>query len=167
MGDGLKYVFNNTAWSLQEQQEKFISNRYIEFCDSQNPLSYPAYYRFRNPNYVTECSKTFSTEDQALRITLHFQEVNIRSQFSKYWLEVYDGQTDQNPLIANYTFEDGKTPESVYSRSNYMFVKIRFQCSYNETVRHMQPVELRRLEQMRKWDQFKKQQYIYEKNLYK
>ncbi len=94
-------------------------------------------------------------------------QVNIRSQFSRYWLEVYDGQSDQNPLIANYTFEDGKTPESIYSRSNYMFVKIRFQCLYNDTVRYMQPLEIRRLEQRNKWNQFKEQQYIYEKNLYK
>ena len=80
-GDGLKYLLNNTAWSPLEQREKFVAMRYIEFCDSQNPLSFPAYYRFRNPNYVRECSKTFSAgsalgaRDQDLRITLHFQEV--------------------------------------------------------------------------------------------
>ena len=56
MGDGLKYSFNNTAWSIEEQEEYFL-NRYIPFCDSQNPLSYPAYYKFKNPNYVKECSK--------------------------------------------------------------------------------------------------------------
>lgn len=56
MGDGLKYYFNNTAWTLWEQEEYYV-NRYVEFCDSQNPLSYPAYYRFKNPNYVRECSK--------------------------------------------------------------------------------------------------------------
>ncbi len=114
-GDGLKYTFNNTEWSVQEQTENFLT-RYIEFCDSQNPLSYPAYYKFRNPNYVKECSKTFSSERQDLRLTLHFSKVNIRSRFSRYWLEVYDGQTDQSSLIANYTFEDGRTPESIYSR---------------------------------------------------
>ena len=80
-GYGLKYLLNNTAWSPLEQREKFVAMRYIEFCDSQNPLSFPAYYRFRNPNYVRECSKTFSAgsalgaRDQDLRITLHFQEV--------------------------------------------------------------------------------------------
>jgi hypothetical protein len=100
---------------VQEQTENFLT-RYIEFCDSQNPLSYPAYYKFRNPNYVKECSKTFSSERQDLRLTLHFSKVNIRSRFSRYWLEVYDGQTDQSSLIANYTFEDGRTPESIYSR---------------------------------------------------
>lgn len=56
MGDGLKYYFNNTVWTPQEQEEYFMS-RYVEYCDSQNPLSYPAYYRFKNPNYVRECSK--------------------------------------------------------------------------------------------------------------
>jgi len=54
--DGLKYYFNNTAWSRLEEEEQF-NNRYLDYCDSQNPLSYPAYYRFRNPNYVRECSK--------------------------------------------------------------------------------------------------------------
>jgi hypothetical protein len=57
MGDGLKYTFNNTAWSYEEQKEHGFLGRYIPFCDSQNPLSYPAYYRFKNPNYVKECSK--------------------------------------------------------------------------------------------------------------
>ena len=56
LGDGIKYTLNNTVWTLQEQLETHV-NRYVEFCDSQNPLSYPAYYRFRNPNYVRECSK--------------------------------------------------------------------------------------------------------------
>jgi hypothetical protein len=56
MGDGFKYYFNNSAWSLREQEEYFVT-RYAEYCDSQNPLSYPAYYRFKNPSYVTECSK--------------------------------------------------------------------------------------------------------------
>lgn len=56
MGDGVKYDFNNTAWSLHEQEE-YVTTRYLEYCDSQNPLSYPAYYRFRNPNYVRECAK--------------------------------------------------------------------------------------------------------------
>jgi hypothetical protein len=54
--DGLKYHFNNTVWSRWEEEEQF-NNRYLDYCDSQNPLSYPAYYRFRNPNYVRECSK--------------------------------------------------------------------------------------------------------------
>ena len=56
LGDGFKYTYNNSDWSVQEQRENFLI-RYIEFCDSQNPLSYPAYYKFRNPNYVKECSK--------------------------------------------------------------------------------------------------------------
>lgn len=56
LGDGFKYAYNNSDWSVQEQKENFLI-RYIEFCDSQNPLSYPAYYKFKNPNYVKECSK--------------------------------------------------------------------------------------------------------------
>ncbi len=56
LGDGLKYFFNNSIWSKQEQEEYF-TNRYLDFCDSQNPLSYPSYYKFKNPNYVRECSK--------------------------------------------------------------------------------------------------------------
>jgi len=165
-GDGLKYVFNNTEWSIHEQTENFLV-KYIEFCDSQNPLSYPAYYKFRNPNYVKECSKTLSSERQDLRITLHFSKVNIRSQFSRYWLEVYDGQTDQNNLIANYTFENGRTPESIYSRSNYMFVKIRFECEYEAGVRHLEPIEVARLEREQRWKDYKEQQFLYEKYLYK
>jgi hypothetical protein len=163
MGDGLKYYFNNTAWSIQEQEEYFYS-RYLEYCDSQNPLSYPAYYKFRNPNYVRECSKTFSTEPE-MRVTLHFQKVNIRSKYSTYWLEVYDGQTEKNPLIANYTFENGKTPEAIFSRSNYMFVKLRFQCNYPSD-RKLQPVEIEQMQQRNKWDQFKTQQQQYERNLF-
>lgn len=55
-GDGLKYMFNNTIWSKLEQDEYFTT-RYLDYCDAQNPLSYPAYYKFRNPNYIRECSK--------------------------------------------------------------------------------------------------------------
>ena len=40
-----------------------------------------------------------STEPD-LRVTLHFQKVNIRSRYSTYWLEVYDGQTDKSALLA-------------------------------------------------------------------
>lgn len=58
-GDGLKYVFNNTVWTKLEQDEYFTS-RYLDFCDAQNPLSYPAYFKFRNPNYIRECSKVCS-----------------------------------------------------------------------------------------------------------
>jgi hypothetical protein len=59
MGDGLKFFYNTTGWS-QIEEEEYFSTRYLEYCDSQNPLSYPAYYRFRNPNYVRECSKVFN-----------------------------------------------------------------------------------------------------------
>jgi hypothetical protein len=163
-GDGLKYYFNNTAWTLQEQEEYFVT-RYLEYCDSQNPLSYPAYYRFRNPNYVRECSKTFSTEP-GLRVTLHFQKVNIRSKFSTYWLEVYDGQTEKNALIANYTFENGKTPEAIFSRTKYMFVKLRFQCNYPSD-RKLQPIELAQLNNRHEWKKFQENQFLYEQNLYK
>ena len=52
----------------------------------------------------------------------------IKSKHVRYWLEVYDGQTESNYLIANYTFQNGETPESIYSRSNTMLVKIRFYC---------------------------------------
>jgi hypothetical protein len=55
--------------------------------------------------------------------------VVLKSKHIKYWLEVYDGQTEYpNNLITNYTFHNGKTPESIYSRSNNMLVKIKFQC---------------------------------------
>ena len=59
---------------------------------------------------------------------MHFQKVLIKSKHVRYWLEVYDGQTESNYLIANYTFQNGETPESIYSRSNTMLVKIRFYC---------------------------------------
>ena len=113
--------------------------------------------------------KTFSTGDNQnneLRITLHFQKVNIVSKYSTYWLEVYDGQTEKNPLIANYTFENGKTPESIFSRSSYMFVKLKFQCNY-PTDRTLQPLEIQRLQQKNKWDQIQTQQLLYEEKLYK
>jgi hypothetical protein len=55
-GDGLKYYFNNSVWTKQEEEELF-DIRYIEYCHSQNPLAFPTYYRFKNPNYVRECSK--------------------------------------------------------------------------------------------------------------
>jgi hypothetical protein len=55
-GDGLKYHFNNSVWTKQEEEELF-DIRYIEYCHSQNPLTFPTYYRFKNPNYVRECSK--------------------------------------------------------------------------------------------------------------
>jgi hypothetical protein len=101
-----------------------------------------------------------------LRITLHFQKVNIRSRFSHYWLEVYDGQTEQpSQLIANYTFENGKTPEAIYSRSSYMFVKLKFYCSY-PTNRQLQPIELAKLEREYKWNEYEQQQEIYERKLY-
>jgi hypothetical protein len=58
VGDGLKFAYNNSKWSQLEEEEYFVS-RYLDYCDSQNPLSYPAYYRFRNPNYVRECSKVY------------------------------------------------------------------------------------------------------------
>lgn len=99
-----------------------------------------------------------------MRITLHFQKTQIVSKYSTYWLEVYDGHTDKNPLIANYTFENGKTPESIFSRSNYLFVKLRFQCNY-PTDRRLQPVELGRLGFKKDWDVFNSQRYLYEKQL--
>lgn len=104
--------------------------------------------------------------DSDLRITLHFQKVNIRSRYSHYWLEVYDGQTEQQSnLIANYTFENGHTPESIYSRSSYMFVKLKFYCSY-PTDRKLQPIELQKLEREQKWYNYEKQQELYERKLY-
>jgi hypothetical protein len=78
---------------------------------------------------------------------------------------VYDGQTEQNPLIANYTFEDGKTPESIYSRSNYMFVKFRFLCTF-PTNRQLQPIEIQQMQQQNQWKQHMSQQYMYEQKLY-
>lgn len=98
-----------------------------------------------------------------MRITLHFQKTHIVSKYSSYWLEVYDGQTEKNPLIANYTFENGRTPESIFSRSNYLFVKLRFQCNY-ASERRLQPVELGRLSFKKDWQVFNSQQYEYEKN---
>ncbi|RNA26979.1 bark beetle isoform X1 [Brachionus plicatilis] len=163
-GDGLKYEFNNTIWSQQEQEEYF-TNRYIKYCDSQNPLSFPAYYKYKNPNYVHECTKTFSTESQ-MKITLHFQKIKILSQYSTYWLEVYDGQTDKNSLIANYTFQNGKTPEAIYSKSNYMFVKIKYECNF-PSGRHLQPVEIKKIKLEHQWEQMKENQMIYEQNLYR
>ena len=163
LGDGLKFTYNNSKWSQVEEEEYFVT-RYLDYCDSQNPLSFPAYYRFRNPNYVRECSKTFITESE-LRITLHFQKVRILSRYSTYWLEVYDGQTEKQNLIANYTFEDGRTPESIYSRTNNLFVKLKFQCSY-PTNRKLQPIELQHVQFNREWEQLKRQQSLYEKKLY-
>lgn len=164
LGDGLKYEFNNTIWSQQEQEEYF-TNRYIQYCDSQNPLSYPAYYRYKNPNYVYECIKTFSTEPH-MRITLHFQKIKILSEYSTYWLEVYDGQTDKNPLIANYTFQNGKTPEAIYSRSNYMFVKIKYQCNF-ASGRQLQPIEINKIRLEHQWNQMKENQMVYGQNLFR
>jgi hypothetical protein len=97
---------------------------------------------------------------------LHFQKVNIRSKYSTYWLEVYDGQTDKNALIANYTFENGKTPESIYSRGNYMYVKLKFQCNFPSD-RKLQPIELQQMNLRHKWDEMKENQFLYEKLLYK
>lgn len=136
-GDGLKYYFNNSVWTQQEQEEYF-DIRYNEFCHSQSPLTFPTYYRFKNPNYVRECSKIFST-DSDLRITLHFQKVILKSQYVRYWLEVYDGQTasDLN-LIANFTFQGNQTPESIVSRSNYLLVKIKFTCMFNQLTQAQQ-----------------------------
>lgn len=163
-GDGLKYEFNNTIWSQQEQEEYF-TNRYIQYCDSQNPLSYPAYYKYKNPNYVHECTKTFSTEPE-MRITLHFQKIKILSQFSTYWLEVYDGQTDKNSLIANYTFQHDKTPEAIFSKSNYMFVKIKYQCNF-PSGRDLQPIEIKKIQLEHQWEQIKENQMIYGQNLFR
>lgn len=52
----------------------------------------------------------------------------INSTYLNYSLEVYDGQSEYYPLIANYTLKNNTLPESIYSRSNYMFVKIKFIC---------------------------------------
>ncbi len=109
--------------------------------------------------------QTFST-DPDLRVTLHFQRVNIRSRYSTYWLEVYDGQTDKSALVANYTFENGRTPESIYSRSNYMHVKLRFHCNY-PSERKLQPIELQQLSAQHTWDQARDRQLDYEQQLYK
>ncbi|CAF0869334.1 unnamed protein product [Brachionus calyciflorus] len=163
LGDGLKYTFNNTEWTQQEQEEYF-TNRYIQYCDSQNPLSYPAYYKFKNPNYVRECTKTFSTEPE-MKVTLHFQKIKILSKYSTYWLEVYDGQTDKNSLIANYTFQNGKTPESIMSRGNFMYVKIKYQCNF-PSGRQLQPIELKQLKLDETWNKMEKNQNLYEKNLF-
>lgn len=92
--------------------------------------------------------------------------MNIRSKYSHYWLEVYEGQTEQKAnLIANYTFENGRTPEAIYSRSNFMFVKLKFFCSY-PTDRQLQPIELQKLEREQLWLQYQHQQEIYERKLY-
>ncbi len=48
-----------------------------------------------------------------------------------------------------------------------MFVKIRFECEYDESVRHLQPIEIARLEQEERWKDYKEQQLLYEKYLYK
>lgn len=100
-----------------------------------------------------------------MRITLHFQKINIISKYSTYWLEVYDGQTEKNSLIANYTFENGKTPEAIFSRSNYLFVKIKFQCNY-PTERKLQPIELKQMELEKNWKIFGSQQAAYEQSRY-
>ena len=78
---------------------------------------------------------------------------------------MYDGQTDQGSLIANYTFTNGKTPESIYSRSSYLFVKLRFLCTY-PTNRQLQPIELQQLEQKQRWEQFQSEQLNYEQSLF-
>jgi hypothetical protein len=91
--------------------------------------------------------------------------VRIISKYSTYWLEVYDGQTDKQNLIANYTFEDNRVPESIYSRTNNMFVKLKFQCSY-PTDRKLQPLELQLMQYHREWDRLKDQHHLYEKKLY-
>lgn len=80
-------------------------------------------------------------------------------------MEVYDGQTDKQNLIANYTFEDNRTPQAIYSRTNNLYVKLRFQCNY-PTDRKLEPVELQQLQFQREWNQMKQQQAFYEKKLY-
>jgi hypothetical protein len=55
-GDGLKYHYNNSIWT-QWEEEEYFDVRYLDFCNSQSPLTFPTYYRFRNPSYVRECSK--------------------------------------------------------------------------------------------------------------
>jgi hypothetical protein len=54
--------------------------------------------------------------------------VFINSTYLNYRLEVYDGQSEFYPLIVNYTLINNTLPESVHSKSNYIFVKIRFIC---------------------------------------
>ncbi len=60
------------------------------------------------------------------RLTVHFQSVFASSYRTRYRIELYNGQFDIMPLLANITFN--RTLESLSSYSNELLVRLCHSC---------------------------------------
>lgn len=55
-GDGIHYRFNNTEWSLREQEET-NSRLYKSFCETANTVEFPSYFTYRPSAAGTCCTQ--------------------------------------------------------------------------------------------------------------
>jgi hypothetical protein len=60
------------------------------------------------------------------RLTVHFQSVFVSDYRTRYRIELYNGQFDIMPLLANITFN--RTIESLSSYSNELLVRLCHSC---------------------------------------
>ncbi len=60
------------------------------------------------------------------RLTVHFQSVFLGDYRTRYRIELYNGQFDIMPLLANITFN--RTLESLSSYSNELLVRLCHSC---------------------------------------
>jgi hypothetical protein len=60
------------------------------------------------------------------RLTVHFQSVLLGDYRTRYRIELYNGQFDIMPLLANITFN--RTLESLSSYSNELLVRLCHSC---------------------------------------
>jgi len=123
-GDGVHYALNNTEWSLREQEESPL-RLYKSFCETANTVEFPSYFAYRPPAAGTCCTQAFSTSYNR-RLTVHFQSVIVADYRSRYRIELYNGQFDIMPLLANITFN--RTLESLSSYTNELLVRLCHSC---------------------------------------
>jgi len=123
-GDGVHYALNNTEWSLREQEES-PQRLYKSFCEAAGAVEFPSYFSYRPPAAGTCCTQAFSTSYYN-RLTVHFQTVFVNDPHTRYRVELYNGQFDVLPLLANITFN--RTIESFSSYSNELLVRLCHSC---------------------------------------
>ncbi|UJR14923.1 hypothetical protein I4U23_001905 [Adineta vaga] len=123
-GDGVHYAMNNTEWSPREQEES-PKRLYKSFCETANTVEFPSYFTYRPPAAGTCCTQAFSSLYNT-RLTVHFQSVFLGDSRTRYRIELYNGQFDMMPLLANITFN--RTLESLSSASNELLVRLCHSC---------------------------------------